>query len=258
MPVLPQLSEAQQDALGRDGFVIVPAAADAETIAALLRALDDVQDGQGVRRRGSIYGIRNLMDVVPEVGRFAASEAVRALVTPVLGAGAFPVRGTLFDKTPDANWNVVWHQDLSIAVQERRDAPGFGPWSEKSGVPHVQPPAAILERLLTLRLHLDPCGEDNGPLRVIAGSHRHGRLDAGDIQERRQHHETVCTVPAGGALLMRPLLLHASSDARQPGHRRVVHLDFAAERLPGGLRWHAERSAAGLEPNEVQFTPAVE
>lgn len=186
-----------------------------------------------------MYALRNLLEDVPEVTALADSTAVRALVAPTLGPGCFPVRGILFDKTPEANWNVVWHQDLSIAVRERRDVEGFGPWSEKAGVVHVQPPASVLERMLTVRLHLDDCDEINGPLLVLPGSHRGGRLTAPEIQERRAQTAGVpCPVPGGGALLMRPLLLHASSASQSPRHRRVIHLEYAAEALPGGLRWH--------------------
>lgn len=115
----------------------------------------------------------------------ARSPEVRALVEPLLGAGAFAVRGILFDKTPDANWKVAWHQDLTIAVRERREVEGFGPWSEKAGVVHVQPPAAVLEQMVTVRLSLGPCGPGNGPVCVIPGSHAHGRLSAEEVQRRR-------------------------------------------------------------------------
>lgn len=37
---------------------------------------------------------------------------------------------------------------------------------------------------------------------------------------------------------MRPLLLHASSPALAPAHRRVLHLEYAAAPLPPGLEWH--------------------
>jgi ectoine hydroxylase-related dioxygenase (phytanoyl-CoA dioxygenase family) len=227
--------------LERDGFAIVPGVTEPATVGRLIQALENVSDSGSVRRRESVYGIRNLLDIVPEVRELAASRSVRALVEPVLGPDAFPVRGILFDKTPGANWNVVWHQDMTIAVQERRETPGFGPWSEKAGVTHVQPPPSILEGMLSLRLHLDTCDEDNGPLRVLPGSHRYGRLDAAATRQwRHEHPEVVCTVPTCGALLMRPLLLHASSDSRRPGHRRVIHIDFAAEDLPFGLRWHTQ------------------
>ena len=226
----------------REGFAVVPEVVDADMVTFLIAALGAAPDDAGVgRRRGSVYAIRNLLQVVPAVGALAHSPSLRRLVEPLLGPGAFPVRGILFDKTPDANWNVVWHQDLSIAVRERHAVSGFGPWSEKAGVTHVQPPASLLERMLTVRLHLDNCDAANGPLRVLPGSHQDGRLDAASIQAwRARAAAQTCSVPGGGALLMRPLLLHASSDALTPRHRRVLHIEYAAERLPGGLAWYNE------------------
>lgn len=238
------------DRLDDDGYAIVPGVIGRAEVDRLLAALDAAGGTDGARRRESVYAIRNLLDAVPEVRELAESAAVRALVEPVLGEGAFPVRGILFDKTPDANWKVAWHQDLTIAVRERRDAPGFGPWSEKAGVTHVQPPAGVLERMITVRVHLDDCGPENGPVQVLAGSHRHGRLDAGEIERWRERSAPVPTCTgAGGALLMRPLLLHASSPSTTPAHRRVIHVDFAADDLPGGLRWYDR--AAGRTSNET-------
>ena len=156
----------------------------------------------------------------------------------VLGSACFPVRAIYFDKTQGANWKVPWHQDLTIAVKERREAPGFGPWSRKDGVDHVQPPMALLERMVAVRWHLDDCGAGNGPLRVLPGSHRQGRLTAAAIQAWSAREESVtCIVERGGLLVMRPLLLHASSPATVPCHRRVVHIEYAAEPLPSGLEW---------------------
>lgn len=59
----------------------------------------------------------------------ATSSLIRALVEPILGPNFFPVRGILFDKIPGANLKVPWHQDVTIAVQEKIEAEGFGPWS---------------------------------------------------------------------------------------------------------------------------------
>jgi ectoine hydroxylase-related dioxygenase (phytanoyl-CoA dioxygenase family) len=165
----------------------------------------------------------------------------RELVEPILGSEFFPVRGILFDKIPDANWKVPWHQDVTIAVQDKVETEGFGPWSVKADVLHVQPPASILECMLSVRLHLDDCGEENGALRVISGSHNRGRIPEDKIQSiRGTSQNVVCNVKTGGALLMRPLLLHASSPSRIPAHRRVVHIDFAAVSLPSGMRWFSE------------------
>ncbi len=194
-------------------------------------------------------GVRNLLRELPAAAEVAASEPVRHLVETVLGPAAFPVRALWFDKTAEANWKVPWHQDLAIAVAERREASGFTGWSLKDGVPHVNPPAEILERMVTVRLHLDACGPDNGPLRVLPGSHRSGRLDAAGIARWREQTAAVeCVLPRGGALLLRPLQLHASSVALRPDHRRVLHLEFAAAELPGGLRWAFRPTSASDFP----------
>ena len=130
---------------------------------------------------------------------------------------------------------------MTIAVRERVEAEGFGPWSMKADVLHVQPPAAILEHMLTVRLHLDPCGDENGALRVLPGSHTRGKIPEDEVATLRENlPEEVCAVGLGGALLMRPLLLHASLPSRVPGHRRVVHLDFASVQLPNGMQWFSE------------------
>lgn len=149
------------------------------------------------------------------------------------------MRGILFDKTPDANWKVAWHQDLSIAVRAKHDALGYGPWSVKAGIPHVQPPVNVLRSMLTVRLHLDECDERNGPLQVLPGSHVDGVLAPAEIETWRQRIKPVaCLVPAGGALLMRPLILHASSPAKRPTHRRVIHIEYAAAELADGIEWY--------------------
>ncbi len=210
------------------GFAIVAEVVPSETIDRLIAALAEAP-----------HAVRNLIANVPEVADLCRSRPIRQLAQSILGPDGFAVRGIFFDKTPETNWKVAWHQDLTIAVRERIEVEGFGPWSEKAGIVHVQPPEAVLQRMVTLRVHLDPCGVDNGPLRVIAGSHEGGKLDANAISRIRETStETACLVDRGGVVIMRPLLLHASSPAKLPAHRRVIHLEFAAEALPGGLEWH--------------------
>lgn len=183
------------------------------------------------------HGARDLLEH-PLVCELARDPAIRALVEPVLDANCFAVRGLFFDKTPGANWLVPRHQDLTIAVAARREVEGFGPWSVKDGVPHVQPPREYLEQMVSVRLHLDECDALNGALRVVPGSHTSGKLSAPEIAGWFQTRgEVVVPVPLGGAVLFRLLLIHASSPACSPSHRRVVHLEFAACELPQALRW---------------------
>jgi ectoine hydroxylase-related dioxygenase (phytanoyl-CoA dioxygenase family) len=227
-----------KESVERDGFAVVPHVIGKEKVSQIICALEAIGGTVGARRQGSIYAIRNLLEVVPALRELARSQHVRSLVEPIIGAHCFVVRAIFFDKTPEANWKVAWHQDLSIAVRRRVEAEGFGAWSEKAGVVHVQPPAEILRDMLTVRLHLDASDATNGSLKVLSGSHLRGRLGADEIQRWRERAEpVVCHVPRGGALLMRPLLLHSSSASTKPRHRRVVHLEFATRELPDGLEW---------------------
>lgn len=228
--------------LNANGFAIVEGLLSEDETLRLLAAIERVADtGSKLQRRGEVFAVRNLIDVVPEIAKLATSDKLRALLEPILGNQFMPVRGILFDKVPDANWKVPWHQDVTIAVQEKVEVEGFGPWTTKAGVIHVQPPASVLEHMLSVRLHLDPCPATNGALRVIPGSHLHGRIPEEKVPAiRTTIPEHVCEVGLGGALLMRPLLLHASSPSQNAAHRRVIHLDFASAQLPAGMRWLSE------------------
>lgn len=190
----------------------------------------------GVRgKRGVTFARRNLLSI-QFVRQFIASEPVISLIDTI-SPGVVAVRAILFDKTGDANWTVPWHQDRSIAVATRIDVEGFGPWSKKAGIVHVQPPVSVLEGMVTLRFSLDACGLDNGPLRTIAATHRSILTATEVVTTVRDHPESICTTKAGGVVIMRPLILHASSPAKVAGHRRVLHVEFGPPTLPGELRW---------------------
>jgi ectoine hydroxylase-related dioxygenase (phytanoyl-CoA dioxygenase family) len=156
----------------------------------------------------------------------------------ILSTAVIPVQCTLFVKSIESNWLVALHQDLSIPVAEHVESPGCQGWSEKEGELFVQPPVSVLDTVLALRLHLDDCKERNGALRVVPGSHRLGRLTTAEaIQAKDERGEVCIEVPRGGAMLMRPLLLHASSKVSIARVRRVLHFVFAPAELPGALRW---------------------
>jgi ectoine hydroxylase-related dioxygenase (phytanoyl-CoA dioxygenase family) len=151
------------------------------------------------------------------------------------------VRAIAFDKTPDANWFVPWHQDRAIAVAARAEVAGFDRWTVKDGAPHVEPPVEFLEGMLTLRIHLDDCGEDNGPLECIGGSHRHGRLAKSDIDRLvAEGPAKLCLCAQGDILAIRPLTVHRSQRARLPAQRRVLHLEYATVYLPHPLAFDLE------------------
>jgi phytanoyl-CoA dioxygenase PhyH len=174
----------------------------------------------------------------PACRELVATISNHSEVRPLLPPSLVAVQCTLFDKTPDKNWLVSLHQDLSIPVRARVESDQFGAWSRKEGQWFVQPPEEVLNRLVAVRVHLDASTAENGPLRVVPGSHRFGRLTAPEADTHRKAlGEIAVESPRGGALVMRPLLLHASSKATSPIHRRVLHFVFGPADLPHGLEW---------------------
>lgn len=223
-------------ALQQRGFVLIPGIIRAPEIE-ILKLLFEKADIARAERGGETYGARGLLGL-PQIRHFVDSPKLSEQVRAFLGPDFRAVRGIFFDKTENANWPVLWHQDLSLAVRDRRELPGWGNWSVKRGVPHVQPPAAVLEKMVTMRLHLDDCPAENGALRVIPASHNQGLLSREKIGDLTAGDVEIVTAKAGDALFMRPLILHASSSAEVPSHRRVLHLEFAPEGLlPDGVAW---------------------
>lgn len=227
--------------LNANGFAIVPAILDSATIQRISQLTDvarGAEQSENVANSSGTYGLRNLTDVIPEIVELVRNPAVVRLVQGAMGGEPFLVRATLFDKTPGANWGVFWHQDLSIAVKERHDVAGFSAWTRKAGVQCVQPPIEFMQQILAVRLHLDDCLAENGALKVLPGTHQLSKLTTDAVEaQRQQSEEVICEVAAGGAVLMRPLLLHASSPMDIETSRRVIHFEFASCELPPPLQW---------------------
>lgn len=166
----------------------------------------------------------------------ALDSRLSGLAETLLGAAAQPIRAILFDKVPGRNWNLGWHQDTKIAVRvPKQDLPGFSAWSLKEGVVHTQPPLETLEACVALRLHLDPCPAENGPLRCIPNSHQLGLRD--HPSEAEIGTAVTLTAGVGDLIWMRPLVFHGSPRATMIDHRRVLHIEYSSAILPGGLEW---------------------
>jgi hypothetical protein len=214
--------------LHRDGYALSGEVLTTATCERLASELPFPSAGRG--------GVRNLL-AHATVTRLVKDGRFREALAATMSQHDI-VKATLFDKTAEANWRVQWHQDRAIAVQERLDLAGYGPWSVKDGTVHVDPPTAVLEQMVAVRVHLDACGSQNGPLRVIPGSHRLGKLSAERLQQVVAAGPVVeLTLPQGAMLLMRPLLVHSSLPALSAAHRRVLHLELAPRTLITPLRW---------------------
>jgi ectoine hydroxylase-related dioxygenase (phytanoyl-CoA dioxygenase family) len=172
-------------------------------------------------------GARHLM-ANPTVAALAANDRLRELAKDWLGGLAVPFRATLFEKSSSTNWLIPWHQDTALPLAWRFETDGWGPWSEKAGATYAHAPSSALSRVIALRIHLDASTVDNGPIRVIPGSHLGGVLSDQRVMEYASTHDHVeCLVPRGGVIAMRPLIIHSSSKARGAEPRRVLHIEYA-------------------------------
>ena len=207
----------------RDGYAIFPDVL--PDVSALLAAADTLPHTRAGARGALAH---------PAIAA-AARGPLLALARTLLAPDAAPFRATLFDKSLETNWRVTWHQDRTLPLRARHDAPGWGPWTTKDGVLHAHAPAAILEQVVALRLHLDDSTAANGPLRVLPGTHAAGVLSPDAIDRAvATIPPTDCLATRGSVIAMRPLLLHASSKAQTSAPRRVIHIEYASASLALG------------------------
>ncbi len=213
----------------RQGFMIVESVVSSDRIAAMIAHLASISlDRAGTRNLLGFAWCIELVDVLRS----------HPTIAELLPPDPVAVQSTLFDKTVAKNWLVPLHQDLSIPVRERFENIHLSGWCHKESILYVQPPVDVLEKLVAIRVHIDDCNSDNGALRVVPGSHDRGRISSSDIATIKINNgEELCVVKQGGALIMRPLLLHASSKATNPNRRRVLHFLFGSASLPLGLQW---------------------
>jgi ectoine hydroxylase-related dioxygenase (phytanoyl-CoA dioxygenase family) len=214
------------------GYCIVSSVFEADETDDLLRAIEALDLARGRA------GARHLM-AHAVVSDAASDPRMMAVARGFLGPSAVPYRATLFDKSSARNWLIPWHQDTALPLRERRDdVAGWGPWSVKSGIVYAHAPATALSRVVALRLHFDDSRDDNGPLRVLPGTHAHGVLSESAIDRFiREIPPVSCLVPRGGVIAMRPLLLHASSKADTDRPRRVLHIEYADSLdMPDGVQ----------------------
>ncbi len=230
------------DQLDCDGFA-VRQLFDSEATTSLRSSLDRFLNGPAGQdasirgQEGTVYAARNLLHLWPDLLPIWRQPALRACLERVLGPRFGLVRVLFFDKPPGQTWALPWHKDLTIAVRNNRlPSTRFAHPTRKAGVPHIEAPVKVLESMLTARIHLDEVTDENGPLKVIPGSHRTGKELTLDLAPPRVIHAV-----AGDVLLMRPLLAHCSGKSAPdtPRHRRILHLECAASpELPDGFEWH--------------------
>jgi Phytanoyl-CoA dioxygenase (PhyH) len=201
-----------------DGYLVVGDAISESDIVKIESQLRSTPfDGAGTRNLLSAAWCQEL------ARRLKRIPAIREVLPP----DAVTTQCTYFHKSESNNWLVALHRDLSIPVKAHVNSKGWSAWSEKEGVLFAHPPEVVLESVVAVRLHLEENTDNNSPLQVVPGSH----VGATNRSER-----VTCLVPRGGVLIMRPLILHASSKLKS-GTRRVLHFVFGPSELPNKAEW---------------------
>jgi ectoine hydroxylase-related dioxygenase (phytanoyl-CoA dioxygenase family) len=188
------------------------------------------------RKTAGLFAIRRFLQEIPGTKKLIFTDRLKSIISQLFGEDYFVVKSIYFDKPAQSNWFVAYHQDLTIAVATKTDTPGYDPWTVKQDQYAVQPPIAVLQTNFTIRIHLDDTDENNGALKVIKGSHNKGVYRPENIDHTIET-EMLCRVPAGGIMIMRPLLLHASGRSTNNNKRRVIHIELSNCILPEGLEW---------------------
>jgi len=224
------------------GYAVIPSVYSSgecrQMIADISDAMKSDREHQSIREsKGTVFAARNVVDLFPQVQNLWRQPTLVELLKQVLGNECGLVRVLYFDKPSDRSWSLPFHKDMTIAVRDNQiPTKHFSKPTNKAGVPHVEGSEQILANMLTLRIHLDPVTDDNGPLQVIPGSHLSGKKTSSNSNPP----EKILTA-AGDVLAMRPLLSHASghSNPQKQLHRRILHLEFAGDAtLPDGYEWH--------------------
>jgi hypothetical protein len=219
------------------GYIIIPGLYNDSEIRILADEIETTTSNNPTfRKSNDLFAIRQFLKEIPGAIPVIFNARLTTAIKQLIGEKYFVVKSIYFDKPGSSNWFVAYHQDLTISVNDRHEIPGFGPWTVKQGQYAVQPPLELLEQNFTIRIHLDDTDKGNGALRVIPGSHKKGIYRPENIDWFIETEQT-CDVPKGGIMIMRPLLLHASSRSTEDRRRRVIHIEFAASELPVPLTW---------------------
>ena len=223
--------------LSKNGFIIIENILSYDKIEEVISKINPTNTSNpSFRKSSDLYAIRQFLKAIPEVADLVLNNKLITIIEQLFGEGYFLTRSIYFDKPESSNWFVAWHQDLTISTDKKLEINNYGPWTIKQNQYGVQPPVEILESNFTVRIHLDDTNETNGALKVIPGSHLKG-IYRPEIIDWSKETETICNVPKGGIMIMRPLLLHSSARSGSGMRRRVIHLEFSNQKLAEGLNW---------------------
>jgi ectoine hydroxylase-related dioxygenase (phytanoyl-CoA dioxygenase family) len=231
------LYEKIKEQIFSEGFSIIDDIFTQQEIDQLLSVISKADTNNTTfRKTNDLFAIRQFLKEIPDAVNIIFNDKLRLVISKMFGNDFFAVKSIYFDKPEQSNWFVSYHRDLTISVENKYETEGFTSWTVKQNQFAVQPPISILENNFTIRIHLDDTDDQNGALRIIPKSHLKGIVRQDKVEENTES-EMICPVKKGGIMIMKPLLLHASNRTTNDKKRRVVHIEFSNQKLPGKLNW---------------------
>lgn len=212
------------------GFEIINSVYTENQINRILKAIKELR----IENR---FGVREFLYKYSELQKLVFNSGLKNIIRSISPICKLSIKSIYFDKPPNANWNVNWHQDLTINLKSKNKIEGFKNWRKKDSRVVVQPPIDILENIFTIRIHLDDCSIRNGALRVIKNSHNIGVINMKEWSQGQEENEVICEINKGGILVMKPLILHSSRRVENCKNRRVIHLEFCDHEMSNKLDW---------------------
>jgi len=220
----------------KEGYSIIDTMYSNDELTTIINCIKRYESNKAHIDNKNLFAIRQLIKAIPELKPYIFNNKLVDLLRHLFASDCFLTKAIYFDKPPQSNWFVSYHQDLSISVSHKADLNEYINWTYKKGQYGVQPPLNILENTITVRIHLDDTTKHNGALRVIPKTHTKGIVRA-DSKDWDLTNEVVCNVHSGSIMLMKPLLLHASRKTTNNQRRRVIHLEFNNTPLDQPLEW---------------------
>jgi ectoine hydroxylase-related dioxygenase (phytanoyl-CoA dioxygenase family) len=231
------LSIISQTEILSNGFTTIDGIYRDEEVMSILELVENVDTSNDTFRKSTdLFAIRQFLKEIPSTIDLIFNEKLKTIIKEILGKDYFLVKSIYFDKPASSNWYVPFHQDLTISVDQKLKLENFGPWTVKQNQYSVQPPIEILESIFTIRIHLDDTNQYNGALKVIPKSHLK-KVFRPETIDWANETDITCNVKRGGAMFMKPLIMHSSNRTTNNKRRRVIHLEFSNAELPNGLQW---------------------
>lgn len=175
-------------------------------------------------QNGKVCSANRVHEFIKDFNEIWQRPELTDFIRLILGSSFGLVQADYFDKHPERTRSIPWHRDMTITVKEN-DLPSadFVKPTFQAGAHQIEAPLELLEKMLTLRIYLDPPTVDDGALAVKPNTHLVGEMEFDDDQ--------VITSNVGDAFVMRPLLFRStrSSKAATNTYRRGIHLKFAGQ-----------------------------